>query len=74
MSDKPASIDRKYLFEERRNAMQRVAQIEDLLGIPRSVIPKKWRSSFKKFQEEHRGTTLDDYPENDLDVSEGGPK
>ena len=73
MSDEPAGIDRDYLFQERRNSMQRTAQIEDLLGIPRSAVPKKWRKPWRKFQEEHRGTVLDDYPEDDLDVTEDGP-
>lgn len=76
MSDKQVDIDRDYLFQERRNSMQRTAQIEDLLEIPRSVVPKKLRKLWRKFLRDH-GYQIDGAispgNENDLDITEGGP-
>jgi len=70
MNDKPAAIDREYLFDERRSLLQRLGQIEDLLKIPRSIVPKKLRNAWKEFLEAYKGIELDDYPEDldDLEV------
>lgn len=64
-NDDQANIDRGYLLGERRAILLRLSQVEDLLTIPRSVIPKKLRRPWKEFLEEHRGVMLNDYPDDE---------
>jgi len=66
-NEEPIYIDRKGLHEERRGLLHRLAVIENLLKIPKSIIPKTLRKPWKEFLEEYNGVMLNDYPDNDWD-------
>jgi len=66
-NQEPIYIDPVVLHEERRGLLHRLATIEDLLKIPRSIVPKKLRKPWKIFLEAYKEVSLDDYPDDELD-------